>query len=44
MLVIGMSFGSLMLDLSVPTEQFMDEVLTLLRCYLGMDDEEQEQR
>jgi AcrR family transcriptional regulator len=41
MLVIGLSFGSLMLDLTVPTEQLMDEVLTLLRCYLGTDDEEQ---
>ena len=44
MLVIGMSFGSLMLDLTVPTEQLMDEVLTLLRCYLGIDDREQEQK
>ena len=44
MLVMGMSFGSLILDLTVPTEQLMDEALTLLRCYLGMDDEEQEQR
>ncbi len=43
MLVIGMSFGSLMLDLTVPTEQLIDEVLTLLRCYLGTGDEEQEQ-
>jgi TetR/AcrR family transcriptional repressor of bet genes len=41
MLVIGMSFGSLMLDLTVPTEQLIDEVLTLLRCYLGTADEEQ---
>ncbi len=41
MLVIGISFGSLMLDLTVPTEQLMDEVLTLLRCYLGTDGEEQ---
>ena len=40
MLVIGLSFGSLMLDLTVPTEQLMDEVLTLLRCYLGTDGEE----
>jgi TetR/AcrR family transcriptional regulator, transcriptional repressor of bet genes len=44
MLVIGMSFGSLILDLTVPTEQLMDEVLTLLRCYLGTDDEEQKQK
>jgi TetR/AcrR family transcriptional regulator, transcriptional repressor of bet genes len=44
MLVIGMSFGSLMLDLTVPTEQLMDEVLTLLRCYLRTDGEEQEQK
>lgn len=44
MLVIGMSFGSLMLDLSVPTEQLIDEVLTLLRCYLGTNEEEQEQK
>jgi len=40
MLVIGLSFGSLMLDLTVPTEQLIDEVLTLLRCYLGTDGEE----
>ena len=44
MLVIGMSFGSLLLDLPVPTEQLVDEVLTLLRCYLEMDDGEQEQK
>jgi AcrR family transcriptional regulator len=44
MLVIGISFGSLMLDLTAPTEQLMEEVLTLLRCYLGTDDEEQEQK
>jgi AcrR family transcriptional regulator len=44
MLVLGMSIGSLMLDLTVPTEQLMDEVLTLLRCYLGIDDEEREQK
>jgi AcrR family transcriptional regulator len=44
MLVLGMSFGSLMLDLTVPTEQLIDEVLTLLHCYLGTDDEEQEQK
>jgi TetR/AcrR family transcriptional regulator, transcriptional repressor of bet genes len=44
MLVIGMSFGSLILDLSVPTEQLMDEVLALLRCYLGTDVEEQKQK
>ncbi len=41
MLVIGMSFSSLMLDLSVPTEQLMDEVLTLLRCYLEIESEKQ---
>jgi TetR/AcrR family transcriptional regulator, transcriptional repressor of bet genes len=44
MLVIGMSFGSLILDLTVPTEQLMDEVLALLRCYLGTDVEEQKQK
>jgi AcrR family transcriptional regulator len=44
MLVIGMSFSSLMLDLNVSTEQLTDEVLTLLRCYLGIDDEEPEQK
>jgi AcrR family transcriptional regulator len=44
MLVIGMSFGSLMFDLTVPDEQIIDEVLTLLRCYLGTADEEQEKK
>lgn len=44
MLVIGMSFGSLMLDLSVPTDQLMDEVLTLLLCYLEIDNEDQAQK
>ena len=40
MLVLGMSFGSLMLDPTVSIEQLMDEVLIMLRCYLGLDDEE----
>ncbi len=40
MLVIGISFGSLMLDLTVPTEQLIDELLAFLRCYLEMDDAE----
>ena len=44
MLVIGLSFGSLMLDFIVPTEQLIDEVLALLRCYLGTDTEEPEQQ
>jgi AcrR family transcriptional regulator len=44
LLVLGMSFGSLMLDLTVPVEQLSDEMLTLLRNYLGIDDEEQEQK
>jgi len=44
LLVIGMSIGSLMLDLAVPTEQLIAEVLTLLRCYLATDDEEQKQK
>jgi len=43
MLVIGVSFGSLMLDINVPTDQLMDEVLILLRCYLETDNEGQEQ-
>jgi AcrR family transcriptional regulator len=44
MLVLGMSFGSLMLDLTVPTERLVDEVLTLLCLYLGIEDEEREQK
>ncbi len=44
MLVIGLSFGSLMLDLPVSTQQLVDEVLTLLRCYLETDDRVQEQQ
>lgn len=44
MLVIGLSFSSLMLDFTVPTDQLTDEVMTLLRCYLGTDDEESEQK
>lgn len=44
MLVIGMSFSSLMLDLSVPTEQLMDEVVTLLRNYLESENEKQEEK
>ncbi len=43
MLVIGMSFGSLMLDLSVSTEQLLDEILSLMRSYLRIEDEEQNQ-
>ena len=44
MLVIGMSFGSLMLDLNVPPQQLMDEVLTLLRCYLERESEKREEK
>jgi len=42
MLVIGLSFGSLLLDLPVSAKQLVDEVLTLLHCYLEMDDRVQE--
>jgi AcrR family transcriptional regulator len=42
MLVIGMSFGSLMLDFTVSTEQLTDEMLTLLRTYLDIDKKGQE--
>ena len=44
MLVIGISFGSLMLDLTMPIEQLIDELLAFLRCYLEMDDAEQEKQ
>ena len=44
MLVIGISFGSLMLDLTVPTEQLINELLAFLRCYLEMDGAEQEKQ
>ena len=37
MLVIGMSFSSLMLDFNVPTEELMNEVMALLHCYLGIE-------
>ena len=43
-LVIGMSLSSLMLDLSVPTQQLIDEVLTLLRCYLEREGEKEERK
>ncbi len=42
LLVIGVSFGSLMLDLTLPAEQLIDELLAFLRCYLEMNDAEQE--
>lgn len=44
MLVIGISFGSLMLDLTVPTEQLINELLAFLRCYLEMDGAKQEKQ
>jgi len=44
MLVIGMSLSSLMLDLSVPTPQLIDEVLTLLRRYLERESEKEERK
>ena len=44
MLIIGISFGSLMLDFTVPTEQLVDEVLTLLHRYLGTNAEELEKK
>jgi AcrR family transcriptional regulator len=43
-LVIGMSFSSLMLDLSVSTEHLMDEVLALLNCYLEGERNGQEEK
>lgn len=42
MLLMGVAFGSLVLDLTVPVEQLMDEVVTLLHCYLEIDNEVQE--
>ena len=44
MLVIGMSFGSLMLDFTVSTGQLTDEMLTLLGTYLERDQSNQEQQ
>ncbi len=42
MVVIGLSLGSLMLDLPTPVTQLIPESLTLLRTYLETDDEEQQ--
>lgn len=44
MLVIGISISSLMLDISAPPEQLIDEVLTLLHSYLGIEKEMQKEK